>query len=66
MFSSECQDKFISSFIESQDMVSIYLKNGVKLTGKIIGRTENAIFLNCPVPQMIYKKQISTIMHKAD
>lgn len=60
--STEYQERFISDLIANQSPVSIYLKNGIKLTGKIIGVTKDVIFINQPVPQMIYKKQVSTIL----
>jgi len=59
--SSECQINFFSSLINSQSIVSIYLKNGIKLTGTIIATSENVIFLNTPILQMIYKDRVSTI-----
>jgi RNA chaperone Hfq len=61
----ECQDKFLAELIANQTPVAIYLKNGVKLTGKIIGVTNDIIFLNNPAPQMIYKKQVNTILPMA-
>ena len=60
--SKDCQEKFIAGLIENQSIVSVYLKNGVKLTGKIIAATDDVIFLNGPVPQMIYKQRVSTIL----
>jgi RNA chaperone Hfq len=60
--STEYQERFISELIANQTSVAVYLKNGIKLTGKIVGVTNDVIFLNQPVPQMIYKKQISTIL----
>lgn len=60
--STEYQERFISDLIANQSPVSVYLKNGIKLTGRIIGVTKDVIFLNQPVPQMIYKRQVSTIL----
>ncbi len=60
--SKDCQEKFLAQLIKNQSTVSIYLKNGIKLTGKIIGATKDIIFLNDPVPQMIYKNRVSTIV----
>lgn len=59
--SAECQKKFISNLIENQTTVSIYLKHGIKLTGKIVSEAEGVIFLSEPIPQMIYKSSVSTI-----
>jgi len=60
--STEYQERFISDLIANQSPVSIYLKNGIKLTGRITAVTKDVIFLNQPVPQMIYKRQVSTIL----
>ncbi len=60
--SMDCQSRFLKQLIENQSYVSIYLKNGVRLTGKIIGLTDDIVFLNTPVPQLVYKKQINTIL----
>lgn len=60
------QENFISGIIKTQSTVAIYLIHGIKLTGKIIAETESTIFLNSPIPQMIYKRQISTIQNLND
>ncbi len=56
-----CQTQFLSALIAAQSPVSVYLKNGIKLRGTIVGHSETAIFLDDPIPQLVYKEQISTI-----
>lgn len=58
---SNLQKQFLSQLIQEHSTVSIYLKNGIKLRGTIVSASNNAIFLDDPVPQLIYKDQISTI-----
>ena len=58
---SNYQQKFLSDLIQDRSTVAVYLKNGIKLRGTIIGATKNAIFLDDPMPQLIYKEQISTV-----
>lgn len=60
--SSELQEKFLNDLIENKTIAAIYLKNGIKLTGQIIGASKDAVFLNSPVTQMVYKSCISTVM----
>jgi RNA chaperone Hfq len=64
--SSVCQKQFLSSLIADQSTVLVYLKNGVKLTGKIIGESSGAIFLSDPIPQMVYKSCVSTVISQSD
>lgn len=51
--------------------VNIYLTNGIKLQGKVVGHDDHAVFINSkatvpgaangsPKPQMVYKHAIST------
>jgi host factor-I protein len=56
------QDSFINSAIHEGMTVAIYLKSGIRLTGKIVSFTPHALFLNNTNTLMIYKKAISTIM----
>lgn len=43
--------------------VSVYLENGIRLTGKIIEHADKVIFLTSEnAPQLIYKHAISTIL----
>ncbi|MDX2165195.1 MAG: RNA chaperone Hfq [Gammaproteobacteria bacterium] len=60
--SRDCQSKFLFRLIEAQANVSVYLRNGTKMTGQLVGATTDMIFLNTPVPQTIYKRRISAIL----
>jgi RNA chaperone Hfq len=64
--STEYEALCLSQLIKTQARVVIYLKNGVKLTGRIIAVSEDAIFLNDPAPKMIYRKIVSTIVPVSD
>lgn len=64
--SAECQKKFLSNLISDQTIVSVYLKHGIRLTGKILWEDEGVIFLSEPIPQMIYKSSVSTIVPSAN
>lgn len=56
------QKEFIDDLIEKQTQVQIYLRNGVKLTGKIIDQDAEAIKFDGPnATNMVYKDAISTI-----
>ncbi len=55
------EQKFIADLIENQKPVSVFLKNGIKLTGVITGIDENCVFLKNMITQMIYKHAVSTI-----
>lgn len=58
----EEQPRFLTELLETNSTISVYLIHGVKLTGKLIGFSDKVIFLGEPVPQMIYKRSISTII----
>ena len=60
--SNACQERFLSTLVKNQSTVSIFLKNGIRLTGKISGVGRDVIFLNNPSTQMIYKRRVSTIL----
>ncbi|MDX2164858.1 MAG: RNA chaperone Hfq [Gammaproteobacteria bacterium] len=56
------EEKYIKGLIDNKVEVFIFLKSGIKLTGKIMAANQSVIFLGCPIVQMIYKKYISTIV----
>ena len=60
--SRDCQSKFLYRLIEAQAFVCVYLRNGTKITGQLVGATADMIFLNTPVPQVIYKRRVSAIL----
>lgn len=59
---AECETHFLSQFLVSGNLVSVYLKHGIKLMGSLVAVSEGVIFLGEPIPQMIYKSSISTII----
>lgn len=62
MTTSEIQNKYIQAIIKEKSSVYIFLKNGIKLSGKIMGETDEVIFLSSPALQMVYKSSISTVV----
>lgn len=55
------EKSFVSDLIDNQKPVSVFLKNGIKLTGIIVGIDESCIFLKNMITQMVYKHAVSTI-----
>ncbi len=55
------QNRYIATLIESQRHAHLHLKNGHRLTGKLVGQTTEAIFFRHGITQMIHKAQINTI-----
>lgn len=56
---------FLNKLIEENQLVSIYLKNGINLKGKIASFDDNVILLDDDKEnpgQIVYKDAISTIM----
>ena len=52
----------INHFIKTQQKVSVYLKHGIRLKNcLIIANTEEALIIKSDIPQIIYKKNVSTI-----
>lgn len=62
MLERNVEESFLKTLIENQTPIYIFLKNGIKLTGKIEGVSKNAIFLGGNVKQMVFKRHISTIV----
>jgi len=55
------EQNFVNNLIETQKPTSVFLKNGIKLTGIITGIDEHCIFLKNIITQMVYKHAVSTI-----
>jgi|GEM_PF-1810463 len=56
---------FLKTLREREENVSIYLVNGIRLIGKITAYDDFVIVLENPLvmkPQMVYKRQISTVV----
>lgn len=64
MNNTESQDSFIQNLIDTKTETSIFLVNGIKLTGQILAADRFTILISgfsTSDPQMIYKHAISTI-----
>jgi len=53
---------FINKLIQDKTPVSVFLKNGIKLTGIIVGVDQETIYLKNILVQMVYKHAVSTVM----
>ncbi len=65
MSTIQLQDPYLNGLREEQIQVSIYLINGIKLSGIISAFDQYVVILNDPkntVGQLIYKHAISTIV----
>jgi host factor-I protein len=62
----QLQDKFFNDLMGKKTMVNIYLINGIKLTGVIVGHDKYTLLLSGKgVDQLVYKHAISTTMPAA-
>jgi host factor-I protein len=56
------ENTFLDDLIQNQRFISVYLKNGIRLKGYMIGHDAEALFLrNGTIPQLIYKHSVSTL-----
>ncbi len=55
-------DIFVKDLIQNQTPVSIYLRSGIRLTGKLIGYDESTLLLKDSTYQLIYKEAVGTIL----
>ncbi len=55
------ENNYIDDLITHQAFSSVYLKNGIRLKGRLISQDETCVFLKDGYTQMIYKYRISTI-----
>lgn len=55
------EQDFANSLIGGEKFTAVFLKNGIKLTGILVGIDEECLFLKNMVTQMIYKHAVSTI-----
>jgi len=58
----ELQDSFLEQLCEQKIAVSIFLVNGIKLTGQVAAYDQYVVILENSVDQMVYKHAISTIV----
>jgi RNA chaperone Hfq len=58
---STIETRFLTSLIESKTPVAVYLKNGIKLKGQLLGFDRNSLFLqDSKNIQMILVNSVST------
>jgi len=55
------EQDFVNNLIETQKPTAVFLKNGIKLTGILVGVDEHSLFLKNMVTQIVYKHAVSTI-----
>ena len=59
----EKENKFIETLINSKSQVTVFLINGIKLSGVITAMDESTLYLQRDQhTQLVYKNAISTIM----
>ncbi len=59
---SSLQQTFIDDLIKTQSLVSVFLKNSIRLKGHLVAHSEEAVFLKGEnITQLVYKHRISTI-----
>lgn len=62
MSQKNIQDSFIESLENHKIPVSIFLVNGIKLHGVIVGFDEQVMMLKNGMTQMVYKHAVSTVV----
>lgn len=56
------QNTYLDNLIKTQSLVSIFLKNSIRLKGYLVAHNEEAVFLKLEkITQLIYKHKISTV-----
>ena len=56
------QDPFLNALRKEHVTVSIYLVNGIKLSGQIVAFDQYVVLLRNSITQMVYKHAISTVV----
>jgi host factor-I protein len=56
------QDEFLGALCRDQTAVSMFLVNGIRLSGKIESFDTYVVMLKNVVTQMVYKHAISTVL----
>jgi host factor-I protein len=59
---SQFQDTFLKALQKDAVGVALYLVNGIKLQGQIVGFDDDVVFLDNTMTQMVFKHAISTIV----
>ena len=56
------QDTFMNDIIKTQPLVSVFLKNSIRLRGYLVAHSEEAVFLKREnITQAVHKDKISAI-----
>jgi RNA chaperone Hfq len=57
------QDRFLSEICREKSLVWIYLVSGTRLEGYINAFDPYVIYLEEPVPQIVYKSAVCSVIH---
>lgn len=60
------QEQFLNALVEGRVPVTIYLVNGIRLTGEIESHEQYGLLLRGMSQQFVYKHAISTILPSRD
>jgi len=61
-YSGGLQDEFLDNLLKNEIPAAIYLKSGIKLSGKVIAFDAYTISLQEHTTQLIFKHAIATIL----
>jgi host factor-I protein len=56
------EENFINKLIAAKTPVSVFMRNGIKLTGVLVAADEEVLYLKNTITQMVYKHAVSTIV----
>ena len=56
------EEDFINKLIANKVPVSVFMRNGIKLTGILVAADSDVLYLKNTITQMIYKHAVSTIV----
>ncbi|MDX2165021.1 MAG: RNA chaperone Hfq [Gammaproteobacteria bacterium] len=59
---SHSEENFINKLIAAKTPVSVFMRNGIKLTGILVAADEEVLYLKNTITQMVYKHAVSTIV----
>jgi host factor-I protein len=59
---SHSEENFINKLIAAKTPVSVFMRNGIKLTGVLVAADEEVLYLKNTITQMVYKHAVSTIV----
>ena len=59
---SHSEENFINKLIAAKTPVSVFMRNGIKLTGILVAADEEVLYLKNTINQMVYNHAVSTIV----